>query len=181
MNAMLPRIFIGSSVEDLDIAHAIQENLDYYASITVWDQGIFPLSQITITSLINSLDKFDYAIFVFGLNNEKNINEVLGTQANVFFELGLFISKIGMENVFYVIPRGFNKVYFPSDLQGITSGTYKIPNENISLKSSLAPFCSQVREKINMKSPKKKSDSSPVNIFKGTCKDIYTFVYTISV
>ncbi|MGK7955033.1 MAG: TIR domain-containing protein [Crocosphaera sp.] len=59
---MKPRVFIGSSVEGLDVAYAVQETLDYTAECTVWSQGIFQLSSNTLDDLINSLDKFDFSM-----------------------------------------------------------------------------------------------------------------------
>jgi len=41
MPAYRPRIFVGSATESLDIAYAVQENLEHNAEITVWTQGIF--------------------------------------------------------------------------------------------------------------------------------------------
>jgi len=49
---MKPRIFIGSSSEKLEIAYAIQQNIEHDAQPTVWTQGIFQLSNSTLDSLL---------------------------------------------------------------------------------------------------------------------------------
>ena len=62
---MKPRIFIGSSIEALDVAYAIQENLIYDSNSTVWTQGIFKISNNSLDDLNNALNNFDFGIFVF--------------------------------------------------------------------------------------------------------------------
>jgi predicted nucleotide-binding protein len=59
------RVFIGSSVESLEIAYAIQENLEHQAEPTVWPQGVFDLSKSTLGSLSEVLENTDFGIFVF--------------------------------------------------------------------------------------------------------------------
>ena len=60
-----PRLFIGSSVEGLNIAYAAQKNLMHDAEVTVWPQGVFALSKSALDSLISQLDNEDFALFVF--------------------------------------------------------------------------------------------------------------------
>jgi predicted nucleotide-binding protein len=57
---MKPKIFIGSSVEGLSVAYAIQQNLTQDAESTVWDQGIFELSKTSIESLTNVVERSDF-------------------------------------------------------------------------------------------------------------------------
>jgi hypothetical protein len=147
---MKPRIFIGSSTERLDIAYAIQENLDRDSQATVWTQGIFKLSNSSLDSLLLSLEKFDFAIFVFHPDDITQIRENTydTVRDNLIFELGLFIGRLGKDKVFFLIPRTVDKLHLPTDLLGITPGTYDNYREDGNLIASLAPFCNQIRNRV---------------------------------
>lgn len=62
---MKPKLFIGSSVESLGIAYAIQENLEFTTEVTVWSQGIFELSKFSLDSLLDAVEVSDFGVFVF--------------------------------------------------------------------------------------------------------------------
>ncbi len=147
---MKPRIFIGSSTEGLDVAYAIQENLEHDSNSTVWTQGIFELSSNSLDDLILALDNFDFGIFVFKPDDITEMRSIkLNTvRDNVIFELGLFIGKLGKKRVFFVLPDSTKNFHLPTDLLGVTSGKYNNSREDSNLKAALGPFCNQVRNKL---------------------------------
>ncbi|WP_160317995.1 TIR domain-containing protein [Chryseobacterium sp. ERMR1:04] len=49
---MKPELFIGSSVEGLDIAEAIQSKLNHNFNINLWTDGVFNIGSTTIDDLI---------------------------------------------------------------------------------------------------------------------------------
>lgn len=143
---MKPKVFVGSSVEGLNVAYSIQQNLTYDAEVTIWAQGVFELSKTTIESLIEASENFDFAIFVFNdddiltLRNEKKRT----VRDNVLFEFGLFIGKLGRDRVFFVIPSDTD-LHIASDLAGITPGKYDSKREDRNLQAATGPVCHQVR------------------------------------
>ena len=87
---MKPKIFIGSSVEGLNVAYSIQQNLTHDAEATVWDQGVFELSATSVESLNEVLTTIDFGIFVFSPDDETKMRGKTATTVrdNVLFELG---------------------------------------------------------------------------------------------
>ena len=61
---MRTSLFIGSSTEGLEIARALQLELDRDAEVEVWSQGVFGLSEGTLSSLVAAVDRFDFAVLV---------------------------------------------------------------------------------------------------------------------
>lgn len=147
---MKPEMFIGSSVEALRIARAIQENLEDDALCTVWDQGIFNLSGNALDNLLKAVEKFDFAIFVFQPDDITQIRDnILGTvRDNIIFEFGLFISRLGKDKVFFVIPKNSNDLHLPTDLLGIQPGQYEPQEKDENLLSALGPFCNKIRRQV---------------------------------
>lgn len=145
-----PKLFIGSSVEGRTIAYAIQQNLQYDAEVTVWDQGVFELSKTSIESLMNSVEISDFGIFVFSPDDITKMRGSKKTVArdNVIFELGLFIGKIGRNRTFVIIPDKAD-LHIPTDLLGITLGKFDTTRSDSNFQAGTATFCHQVRETIN--------------------------------
>lgn len=170
---MEPQIFIGSSSESLDHAYAIQENLQSAGKVTVWDQGIFRLNNSTLDDLLLTLDKTDFAIFVFSPNDklimrDKESNAV---RDNVLFEFGLFIGKLGKARSFFIAPRNSDNFHLPSDLLGIKAAAYDSGRDD--LNAALGPACNEIRKMIRAAGVK---NESRINIIQSQ-KDVYTYVF----
>ena len=145
------RVFIASSVEGLDIAYALQENLEHSAEVTVWSQCIFDLSEYILDELVNELDGYDFAVFVFSFDDLSKIRhkEVKTTRDNVVFELGLFIGRLGRQRCYVIMPRSKDKLHLPTDLLGIKPALYSPDRTDRNLQAALGPACNQIRRLID--------------------------------
>ncbi len=148
---MKPNLFIGSSSESLEVAYAIQENLEHIAEVTVWTQGIFNLSNYSLDSLLDALETAHFGLFVFAPNDLTIIRglEVSTVRDNVIFELGLFVGRLGRERNFIVIPKGQEKIFhLPTDLLGLTPAIYDSERQDENLLAALGPACSKISRAI---------------------------------
>lgn len=144
-----PRIFVGSSVEGLSVAYAIQTNLLHESELTVWSQGAFELSKTTIESLMELLNQVDFAVFVFTMDDLLEIrgDKKYSIRDNVLFEFGLFLGKLGRERVFFVIPQGTN-MQLPTDLLGVTPATFDNNRADGNLVAATGPACHSIRQSL---------------------------------
>ncbi len=140
-----PRIFIGSSVESLPIADAINANLDHEFEVTLWRNG-FDLSTNTVDSLLAKALSVDFAVFIFSPDDLSTIREQQSkvVRDNVIFELGLFIGTIGKERCYIVKPRN-TELHFPTDLLGLTTADYEPNRSDQDLSSALNFACTQIK------------------------------------
>ncbi|TGL19744.1 hypothetical protein EHQ47_16745 [Leptospira bourretii] len=144
-----PRLFIGSSVEGLSVAYAIQENLKFVAETTVWDQGMFNLSESTLESLLTILDTCDFGTFVFSPDDYIKIRgkKDLAVRDNVLFELGLFIGRLGRKRCFVIIPDN-REFHLPTDLIGVTPAKYEASRSDNNLQAGTGSASHKLRDSI---------------------------------
>jgi hypothetical protein len=146
----LPRLFVGSSVEGLDLVYALQENLEFDAGVTVWSQGLFDPSAATLNALLKCVEDFEFAVMVFSADDVVRFrdSEFRAARDNVIFELGLFYGRLGTERCFFVVPRGITEFRLPTDLLGILPLSYSAARSDGNLVAAFATAANQIRRTI---------------------------------
>jgi tetratricopeptide (TPR) repeat protein len=142
-------MFVGSSKEGLNVANAVQANLWRVAEITVWTQGVFKPSSVTLPAILDSLETQDFGLFVFtpddiALIRGQNYNVV---RDNVIFELGIFIGRLGLNRSFFLIPDDA-EMRIATDLLGITPLRYETKRSDDNLTAAVGPSCTEVETEI---------------------------------
>jgi hypothetical protein len=143
-----PRIFIASSVESLDVADAINVNLEHQAEVTVWKNG-FKLSSTSIDSLVEKSTIMDFAIFIFTPDDLATIRDQSKyiVRDNVLFELGLFTGTLGKDRCFIVKPRDV-ELHFPTDLLGLSPADYDADRSDRDLTSAVNYPCVLIKKQV---------------------------------
>lgn len=143
-----PTLFIGSSSEGLDVAEAIQQNLDRTCETNIWSQGVFGLGSGTLETLVECLPTFDFAILVMTADD---LTESRGSvqqtpRDNVLLELGLCIGFLGRKRTFAVYDRTAN-IKLPSDLAGVSVADYQ-PQSSGNLQAALGAASTTIKNVI---------------------------------
>lgn len=143
-----PSLFVGSSTEGLRIAKALGVLLEDACEVTIWNQGVFGLSQGTLEALVNALDQFDFAVLVLTADDLVTAQEVASNapRDNVLFELGLFMGGLGRNRTFIVYDRTAG-LKLPSDLAGVSAATFQ-PHASGNLRPALNAAATRIEEQI---------------------------------
>jgi hypothetical protein len=144
-----PALFIGSSSEGLDLARAVRSLLAEDAEVTLWNEGLFAISDTFIESLVHAVPRFDFAALLLTADDltTSRQNTSLSPRDNVLFELGLFMGRLGRSRTFVIRPRG-DRLKMPSDLAGLVTAVYDWPRADDNHKAAVGPACDSIREMI---------------------------------
>ena len=144
---MKPTLFVGSSSESLDVAYAVQKNLEDVAEVVAWPQGIFELTKSYLESLLDALEDTEFGLFIFGPDDLLRIRgaEMLAARDNVIFELGLFIGRLGRDRTFILMPKSSADFHLPTDLLGVSTASFQPPSRPERLQAALGPACHDIR------------------------------------
>ncbi|MDC3188809.1 nucleotide-binding protein [Pseudoalteromonas elyakovii] len=144
-----PRIFIASSVESLDVAEAVNVNLDHEFEVTLWKNGTFKLSSSVIDDLVEKSSFVDFALFIFAPNDIATIRSRSEhvVRDNVIFEMGLFVGAIGKSRSFILKPRDA-EMHLPTDLLGVTPADYDARRSDSDLVSATNRACTLIKSEV---------------------------------
>ncbi len=153
------RIFIGSSTEALDAAHAVRSLLaSADIEIDLWSENFSRPGSSFLETLMESLDSFDFAVMLATPDDLVTARgkSLLSPRDNILFELGLFMGRLGRGRTLLIHPRNA-QLKLPSDLLGVATVSCDWPSaesihpEGFSLgqyKSALGPACDQIRDTV---------------------------------
>lgn len=134
-----PRLFIASSREGECFAKALHYNLQRDAEVTVWSTARFKPSQSTLANLIEQLDHYDAAAFIFSPDDTLSIRrETLeAVRDNVVFEAGLFMGRLSPDRCFLVAPEG-RQFHLLTDLSGVQMLFYEANRSDSNWRAALS-------------------------------------------
>ncbi len=149
-SALQPLVFIGSSVENLDKAEAVQCALQHICEPWVWHQGLFNINESAVDSLTRAIKEKspDFAVFLVcgeDLTESRGIR-YNSPRDNIIYEIGWFTGAIGKERVFLIVDH-LAAPKIPSDLAGIKTVEFKRPVRS-TIEAALGPACSEIKKAI---------------------------------
>jgi CRP/FNR family cyclic AMP-dependent transcriptional regulator len=122
---VVPKVFIGSSSEALDVAEAIKRGIASPAvEVSLW-KDVFVTGRYTLEVLQKEAEEADFAILVLAPDDVAEIRGLRRsiTRDNVLFELGLFINALGRDRAFALSEKAPN-LQVLSDMHGVTRLAY---------------------------------------------------------
>ncbi|MBX7044430.1 MAG: nucleotide-binding protein [Ignavibacteria bacterium] len=163
---MKPKIFIGSSKESEQLAEKIKKSFGNSAQVQIWNKGFFSISDTALESLINSINEYHFAIFIFS-DDDLTISreQVFKTSRdNVILEYGLFLGHYKDKKRVFILRPNVRNLKIPSDLNGLTVGFYDINKE-----ATIKKLCLEIKKNIDRI---KKTD----NILAGSWFEEWSFI-----
>jgi hypothetical protein len=153
-------LFIGSASESVDYANALQRVLHLELVTTLWRYGVFHPTGNTLESLVRHAEATDFAALFLTPDDSSVVRgEYLKTpRDNVLFELGLFIGRLRPERVFLLTPN--EGVDLPSDLQGVTTISYRTDRDDDDAQNAVNPAATDIRLAVKHLGPRPSVESS---------------------
>jgi FMN phosphatase YigB (HAD superfamily) len=147
------KIFIGSTVEGLDVANLIAERLQHEFQCHIWELFFEP-GKFNMEGLEKALETCSHAIIVMTPEDKSLIRgkKYPTPRDNLVFELGLFAGRYGRQAIFMVTPRG-KKIQLPSDLLGTNTAEYEILSDDDPVPFNVTAACNKILRAIDAAQP----------------------------
>lgn len=146
-----PKVFIGSSKGNIEVARLIADRLesDGCGDVSIWDEGAFSLNRGVLERLLAMIDEFDFAILIWAADDvtESRGESQASPRDNVIFECGLFMGAIGRDRAFMVCDESV-KLKIPSDLAGVTLTYYDGTRVKTDGLSAVRAACDEIATEI---------------------------------
>ena len=152
----VPKLFIGSSVEGLAVARALQEQLEHDAvEVRVWTDDVFSPGGSTAAELVKLAQESDFGVFVVRPDDVTRSRHAQtgAPRDNVVLELGMFLGLHGQHRALILRPRG-EDVKIPTDLLGIAPLDYDPDRARTDPVGAVATAANQLRRLINDLGPR---------------------------
>lgn len=152
-----PKIFVVSSTESEEIRDALKKNLESMTKvdITPWNrEDLWRPGHFIVDTLLQFPCDYDFAIAIFG-PDDKSISrglEVYQPRDNVIFEAGMFMSYLGKDRTFVILPK-VPPIKILTDLSGLIACQYENPNKGSGWEGALKSTCQKIAESINELGP----------------------------
>ena len=119
-----PKLFIGSSSEELPLAKQAKDFFSADFDVTIWeekavDKAVFRINQNFFFELLTASLKFDFGLLI-GTADDKIVvrgEEKMTPRDNILFELGLFTGRLGVNNCAFLVDKNISVL---SDMAGIS-------------------------------------------------------------
>lgn len=156
-----PLVFVASSSEGKEVAYSIKQNLEDVCECEVWSDGMFEPGYYYLETLLNQLQKVDFAVMVM-TNDDKVVfrgSDYNMPRDNVLLELGMYMGQLGRYRTFVIFDKDAN-LKMPSDLEGLTMASFSQPKK-LTWKGAVSSACTDIRraiEKLGLKNPASMKD-----------------------
>jgi hypothetical protein len=150
MPEQVPRIFIGSSTLNLNVARAMSDCLEgrNFRSL-VWDEGLLQQGESIFDGLLRHSKAVEFGVFIWGASDVTITGgqTIPAARDNVVFETGLFLGALGKERTFMVVDRSM-PVRIPSDFEGITRTYYDGSALGTYDRAAVSKACNEIERSI---------------------------------
>lgn len=144
---MKPRVFLGSSAENLSTLKLISTHLSIIANCIEWTNA-FSQNKSNLDSLVAQTRLADFSILLAMKNDIvlKKGKSLSIARDNVIFEFGLFLGSTGINKAFLIAHEDID---LPTDLDGIAVEKFTLLEDK---HNSLDNVCENVRKNIEKQS-----------------------------